>query len=37
MNLKKFLDPDLSPLGRRIIECAISQGTVEDFEALLKH
>jgi hypothetical protein len=30
-----FLVPDLLPLGRRIIECCLSNGTLADYEALL--
>ena len=34
--LKKFLQPDLTPLGREIIECCMEGGTVEDYAALIK-
>lgn len=27
-----FLDPDLTPVGRSIIECCLSGGTLEDYE-----
>ena len=33
--LVQFLEPDLAPLARRIIDCFLSQGTVEDYEQLL--
>ncbi|RRR76330.1 MAG: DUF4914 family protein [Candidatus Viridilinea halotolerans] len=33
--LAEFQDPDLDPLGHRIIECCLDGGTVQDFEALL--
>jgi hypothetical protein len=33
--LKQFLVPDLSPLGRQIVACAMNDGTVEQYEALL--
>ncbi len=33
--LKKFLDPDLMPLGKQIIECFLNQGTVQDYADLL--
>jgi hypothetical protein len=36
-NLQQFLEPDLSALGRRVIECALSGGSAEDYNALLKH
>lgn len=32
--LRTFLDPDLDPLGRRIIECCLAGGTLADYEAL---
>lgn len=35
--LSKFKSPDLYPLGERIIECFMSNGTVEDYEALMAH
>lgn len=34
--LEKFLTPDLDPLGRKIIECCINDGTIEDYNNLLK-
>lgn len=33
--LKEFLEPDMSPLGRRIIECCLDRGTIEDYAALI--
>ncbi|MDK2972517.1 MAG: hypothetical protein PWP23_2272 [Candidatus Sumerlaeota bacterium] len=31
--LSEFLHPELNPLGRRIIECCLSGGKVEEYEA----
>lgn len=33
--LKKFLTPELDPLGKEIIECCLNKGTVEDYEKLI--
>lgn len=33
--LQKFLQPNLAPLGRTIIECCMQGGTVQDFEKVL--
>ena len=33
--LKKFLTPDLHPLGRKIIECCLDDGNIEDYQALV--
>lgn len=33
--LKQFLVPDLLPAGRRIIECCLAGGSLEDYERLL--
>lgn len=33
--LPQFLVPDLLPTGRKIIECCLSGGTLEDYEGLL--
>jgi hypothetical protein len=33
--LSSFLDPDLYPLGERIIDCFMSNGTVEDYAELI--
>lgn len=33
--LAKFLEPDLDPLGRRIIDCCLEGGSVEDYARLL--
>lgn len=32
--LGRFTVPDLDPLGKRIIDCALSRGTVADYESL---
>ncbi|MCL4694129.1 MAG: DUF4914 family protein [Candidatus Hydrogenedentes bacterium] len=34
-NLESFMTPDLLPLGRWIIECYLSSGTVEDYRKLI--
>ncbi|GMV92721.1 MAG: hypothetical protein AMXMBFR82_24990 [Candidatus Hydrogenedentota bacterium] len=34
-NLESFMTPDLLPLGRWIIECYLSNGTVEDYRKLI--
>ena len=35
-NLKGYLDyPELDPLGRKIIECCLNDGTLEDYTALI--
>ncbi|WP_409968433.1 DUF4914 family protein [Bengtsoniella intestinalis] len=33
--VKKYLTDDLDPQGRKIIECCLNDGTLEDYEALL--
>jgi hypothetical protein len=33
--IRKFLQPDLNPLGREIIECCLSNGTVNDYERFI--
>ncbi|MFP4698444.1 MAG: DUF4914 family protein [Eubacteriales bacterium] len=33
--LKKFLTPDLNPLGKQIIECCLNDGKVEDYLKLM--
>lgn len=33
--LSLYLVPDLNPLGRQIIECCMSHGTIEDYEKLI--
>ncbi len=33
--LQQFLHPDLDPLGRKIIQCCLDQGSVEDYDKLL--
>jgi hypothetical protein len=35
--LAQYLDADLEPLGRRIIECCLENGSVDDYSALLPH
>jgi hypothetical protein len=35
--IQKFLEPDLDPLGRQIIECCLANGTLADYEALIPH
>ena len=34
-HLKQFLEPELSALGRDIIECCLDNGSVKDYERLL--
>ncbi|MFP4106677.1 MAG: DUF4914 family protein [Phycisphaerae bacterium] len=33
--LRKYLQPELDSVGREIIECCLSDGTVEDYEKLM--
>lgn len=33
--LPEFLEPDLDPLGRQIIECCLDNGTLADYERLI--
>lgn len=33
--LRSFLEPDLLPLGRRIIDCCLADGSPADYESLL--
>ena len=33
--LAQYLEPDLDPLGRRIIDCCLQNGSVEDFSGLI--
>jgi len=33
--LQKFLSLDLDPLGKRIIECCLADGTLEDYIKLI--
>ena len=33
--LQEFMVPDLSSLGKKIIDCTLSNGTVKDYESLL--
>ena len=34
--LQDFLEPDLDPLGRKIIDCCLQDGTIEDYETFIK-
>jgi len=34
--LGKFTVPDLDPLGKRVIDCTLSKGTMADYESLIK-
>ena len=33
--LKLYLEPDLHPLGRQIIDCCLDGGSIEDYEAFI--
>lgn len=33
--LREFIDDDLDPLGRKIIDCCLANGSVEEFEELM--
>lgn len=33
--LRQFLEPELGPLGRKIIECCLAGGSVDDYQRLL--
>jgi hypothetical protein len=35
-NLRKFLEDDLHPLGRRIIDCCLSDGSLADYCSLIE-
>jgi hypothetical protein len=35
--LRQFRKPDLDPLGREIIECCLSNGSLKDYERLIPH
>jgi hypothetical protein len=35
--VQKFLEPDLDPLGRQIIECCLANGSLADYEKLIPH
>ncbi len=35
--VRKFLEPDLDPLGRQIIECCLADGSLAEYEALIPH
>ena len=34
-NLQNYLEPDLDPLGRQIIDCCLEGGSLADYEALI--
>jgi len=34
---RKFVEPDLDPLGRQIIDCCLANGTLADYEKLIPH
>lgn len=34
-NLNDYLIPDLDPLGKKIINCCLDKGTVDDFNSLI--
>jgi hypothetical protein len=34
--VSKFLEPDLMPMGRKIIECCLEGGSAEDYAALME-
>lgn len=34
--LQKFIHPDLDPLAKKIVDCCLQNGSVEDYESLLK-
>ncbi|MDF3129527.1 DUF4914 family protein [Kiritimatiellaeota bacterium B1221] len=35
--LKQFLDADLLPLGKQIIECCLNRGSIEEYASLIPH
>lgn len=35
--IKQFLEPDLDPVGREIIDCCLSNGTLQDYERLIPY
>ena len=35
--VRKFTEPDLDPLGRQIIDCCLSNGSLADYEKLIPH
>ncbi|MDA3874028.1 MAG: DUF4914 family protein [Kiritimatiellae bacterium] len=35
--LENFKDPDLLPLGKEIIDCCLSNGSIEDYAGLIPH
>src|SRR5699024_1364003 len=34
--LKKYLEPDLDPVGKKIIECCLNDGSAEEYDMLIK-
>lgn len=34
--LKQILTPDLNPLGRKIIECCLDRGSIDDYETFMQ-
>jgi hypothetical protein len=34
--LKQFLTPDMDPLGRKIIECCLRGGDLDEYDSLIK-
>ena len=35
--IRKFLEPDLDPLGKTIIDCCLSNASLEDYESLIPY
>ena len=35
--LRQFLEPDLDPLGKTIIDCCLSDASLEDYESLIPY
>lgn len=35
--IKQFLEPDLAPLGKTIIDCCLSDASLEDYESLIPY
>ncbi|WP_334311182.1 DUF4914 family protein [Microcystis aeruginosa] len=35
--IKQFLEPDLDPLGKTIIDCCLSDVSLEDYERLIPY
>ena len=34
-NIRKFLDDDLTDIGKKIIECCLDDGDIDDYIALI--